>query len=133
MIHEMAVIGSALFLMALSSLWYSDALFGKQWLRSIGKSSAEMTADTQQLIRSLAVTFAAYIVLLSVLSIALHYAIVLKIDRLLVPTILWFLYAGFITNHIVWEKRSRTYWMISVGFAAVFLFVGAWLITYWPW
>lgn len=132
-IHEMAVIGSALFLMAISSLWYSDLLFGKQWLRAVGKSVVDATPDSQLLIRSLTGTFVSYVAILTVLSLMLRYVVTLQIERTVVPTLLLVVYVGFVTNHVIWERRGWWYWCISVGFATIFLYVGTWLIMYWPW
>jgi hypothetical protein len=44
-INYLAVVVAAIAYMALGALWYSPALFGRAWMRLIGKSKEQIAAD----------------------------------------------------------------------------------------
>jgi hypothetical protein len=46
-INYLAVVVSAVVYMALGALWYSPALFGKAWMKGIGKTEAQVRADAK--------------------------------------------------------------------------------------
>lgn len=48
-VNFLAVLVSAIAYMALGALWYSPALFGKAWLRGIGKTKEQVNASASPL------------------------------------------------------------------------------------
>ncbi len=46
-INFLAVIVSAIVYMILGALWYSPPLFGKRWMRAIGKTEEQVKADSK--------------------------------------------------------------------------------------
>lgn len=46
-VNFLAVVVSAVAYMALGALWYSPALFGKAWMKGIGKTEAQVRANAK--------------------------------------------------------------------------------------
>lgn len=130
-IHEVAVIGSAVFMMAAASLWYSDFLFGPVWNRVSG--------NTRIVVVGVKDSAALALMLLGYVGVMAGVAFVLGITPLLPITavgsigLLWVVVMAALGIQALGERRSLLYYIISAGWISVVIFGGAVLINYWPW
>lgn len=132
-VHEFAVLGTACFMMALATVWYSPVLFGKVWMKETGLTD-EMVNDAQsQMWTHLILTFVSYVVLLTLLAQVIAYAPVVALAPLQASGLLTLFVAAILIPVILSEGRSVRYFMVQVGFNAVFILLGTLILQYWPW
>lgn len=130
-INILAVIVVAILAVAIGNIWYSPLLFGIAWVRALGKSEHEFSFTRAELVIIVFRTLIINTLFFGVISWLLTH------DSLNSPaTIASVLLATTVTysaNVAIWEKRSLLYVFIHVGYAAIILFGGAYVIAYWPW
>lgn len=130
-INILAVIVSAILAVAIGNIWYSPLLFGIAWARALGKDEREFAFTRAELV---------IIVFRTLVTNALFFGViawVLNHDPLtspaIVASVLLAMTATYSVNVAIWEKRPPSYALIHVGYAAIILFGGAYVIAYWPW
>ena len=133
LIHEFAVLGTACFMLALATIWYSPMLFGKTWMRET-KITPEMLEKAQgDNWKHMFLTFVSYVIMLGLLALMVVYAPFLGLTPLFASGILSiFVVAGTVPNTL-FEGRSRTYFLIQAGFHVLFIVLGTLMLQYWPW
>lgn len=133
LIHEFAVLGTACFMMALATVWYSPMLFGTAWIREAKISDEMMAAGESQLWKHMVLTFISYTFMLGLLALVVVYAPVLGFAVWKVVVAIALFYALAAVGPTVFEGRSLTYYAIGVGFHSLFIIMGTLMLQYWPW
>ena len=133
LIHEFAVLGTACFMLALATVWYSPMLFGKAWMRE-AKITKEMLEKAQpDNWKHMLVTFVSYVVMLGLLAVMVVYAPILDLSPLCAAAYLsLFVVAGLVSTTL-FEGRSFRYFFIQAGFYVLFIVLGTLMLQYWPW
>src|SRR5579862_9434363 len=120
-INWWAVIVAAAINMAIGAVWYSPALFGKQWAHLLGKKAGDM-GDAN---KGYAITGVGALLQAWILSHFVSYAGDLTFWRGLV-TGFW-LWVGFVAiimaGAMVFEGRSWKLWKINAGYYFVVLLI----------
>ena len=132
-VHEIAVVGTALFMIAIATLWYSPYLFQKHWLISVGLTEADIENNESHMVRNFIITFISYIVAVFLIAVAIGYAQIFELPVQKVAIGLTVGFAALLSGFVVWEQRSLTYFVITAGFSSVFIIGSSCLLFYWPW
>lgn len=133
MVNLVAVFGTTLLMMAVSTVWYSSILFGSLWLTSLGLKDEHIEKSKQKIAISLGLTFVSYFIVLVVLSYVSTVAPLLALSSLK-ASLLATLFAGALFAwHTLSERKSLQYYLINIGFIAVFIIGGTLVLQYWPW
>ena len=133
LVHEFAVLGTAFFMMALATVWYSPMLFGRAWMRETGISQEDVDAMQPQMWKHILLTFISYAAMLTMLAYVVVYAPILGFVVWKTAIAIAFFVAMAAVAPTLFEGRSATYYFIRVGFYAVFIVVGTLMLQYWPW
>lgn len=132
-VHEFAVLGTACFMMALATVWYSPMLFGKVWMKETGLTD-EMVNDAQsEMWTHLVLTFVSYAVLLTLLAQMIAYAPLISLTPLQASGMLALFVAAILIPTTLSEGRSVRYFAVQMGFNVVFILLGTLILQYWPW
>ena len=132
-VHIFAVLGTACFMMALATVWYSQMLFGKMWMRE-AKVTPQMIEDAQpRLYTHMFLTFCSYVVMLTLLSFLVAYAPLLSISPLQAAGLLSVFVAAGAVAPTLFEGKSIYYYFIRIGFYILFVVLGTAILQYWPW
>lgn len=132
-VNEIAVLGTTFFMMAFGTLWYSEYAFQKKWREAVGLTPADIEADTINMKRNVAVTFVAYLIPILLLAILLGHTEVLQLPSLQIAGGVLLGFISFLAGFVIWEQRSLNYYLITSGFASVFVLGSTLLLLYWPW
>lgn len=133
LVHEFAVLGTACFMMALATVWYSPMLFGKAWMRETGISQEDVDAMQPHMWKHMLLTFISYAAMLMILAHVVVYAPILGFVVWKIALLIAFFVAMAAVAPALFEGRSVTYYFIRTGFYAVFIVVGTLMLQYWPW
>lgn len=132
-IHEFAVLGTACFMLALATIWYSPLLFGKVWMRET-KMTQEMLEKAQpDNWKHMLVTFVSYVVMLGLLAVMVVYAPLLGLTPLCAAGLLSLFVVAGVVPTTLFEGRSFRYFAIQAGFSVLFIVLGTLMLQYWPW
>jgi hypothetical protein len=132
-VNEIAVCVSALLALAVGSIWYSPLLFGKYWQRAAGLSDNDLELSRTAFIRSVCVAFMSNFMVLLIIAYLVRFSVVYALDLVVLGAGVIVLLASATGSMVVWEKRSLIYFAIHVGYAAVVVILGFFVIAYWPW
>ena len=124
-----AIITSAVIYMALSALWYSPKLFGRQWLNLSGLHEEDLKENTQAY-------FGGFVI-----ALLISYVLSLFINKIKAITAIEGAAAGFLawlgfiaTTHfsgVLWEKRPMALYLIHVGNLLIVLIIAGALLAVW--
>jgi hypothetical protein len=113
----------------LGYLWYSKLIFGKQFLKYLGKSEDELEMTTKDIIGPLIASFLIFLFYAILLDLIGTYDLIIS---LLVAVIVW---AGFILTSniysVFYEGRSIGLYIIFIGYHLVGILIGALIIGLW--
>lgn len=113
----------------LGYLWYSKLLFGKQFLKYLGKSEEELEMKAKDILGPVLASFLIFLFFAIVLDLMGTYDLVLS---LLVALIIW---VGFILTSnvysVFYEGRSWGLYLIFILYHLVGLLIGALIIGLW--
>ena len=132
-VNEIAVLGTALFMVAVATLWYSPYLFQKQWMRAVGLTEADVEEGEKKAKVNFLITFTSYIVSVFLIAIAIGYAQIFDIAVQKVALALAVGFASLLAGFVAWEQRTLQYYLVTVGFSSVFIIGSTCLLFYWPW
>jgi len=125
------VIGAAVASMVIGMLWYSPLLFGKQWMKLSGIS--EKKAKEANMAQSMALSFAAQLVMAYVLSVFVG---MMGASTLLAGAYVgvW-AWAGFVATvtlgSVLWEQKPVQLWVLNAAhWLTVLVVMGAILAMY---
>jgi len=133
MIHEFAVLGTACFMMALATVWYSPMLFGNIWMKEVGLTEDILEEKKSDMWKHMLLTFISYCVMLGLLSLVVVYAPLLSLEPWLVAVGLTAFVAAVGVPAVLFEGRSFRYYTIQTGFNILFIMFGVMILQYWPW
>ena len=128
-----AVLGTSFFMMAVAILWYSESLFLRPWLLSVGLSESDIEKAASHQKRNLMLTAVSYIVVVYLIARVVGYA---QVNQLAIREISVYMALGFaalLLGFVVWEQRSFTYYAVTVGFSTVFIVGSTFFLYHWPW
>lgn len=128
-----AVLGTALFMVAASTLWYSEYLFLKLWMRSVQLTQEQIDRASVHLVRNAVITFFLYVIGVYVVALFVGYAQVFNVSVQHVALALASICVALTAGFALWEQRSLTYIAITAGFVSVFVLGSAFILYYWPW
>lgn len=132
-IHEFAVLGTACFMMALATIWYSPMLFGKFWMQEVGLTDEIVEKTKPDMWKHMLLTFVSYVVMLGILAHVVVYAPLLGLTPLVAAGILLVFVLAIGVPMVLFEGRSLRYYAIYTGFYALFILLGTLMLQYWPW
>lgn len=132
-VHEIAVVGTALFMIAIATLWYSPYLFQKQWMKAVGLTESDIENGESLTKRNIVITFVSYVIAVFLIAVAIGYAEIFGLPVQKVAIGLTIGFAALVAGFVVWEQRTLTYYLITVGFSSVFIIGSTCLLFYWPW
>lgn len=132
-VNELAVIATALFMVAVAMIWYSQYLFLRSWLRSVGLTQADVERAASHMKRNIAITFLSYVIVVFFIALAIGYAQVHDVPVQYIALAVTAGFSALLAGFVVWEQRPLNYFLITAGFAAVFVVGSTFLLYYWPW
>lgn len=133
LIHEFSVLGTACFMMALATVWYSPMLFGTRFMRESGVTQKMIDDKQPQMLKHMALTFVSYVGMLTVLALLGSVASVLGMAVWEIAALASLFIACALIPAVLFEGRSGVYYAIQAGFYVVFVMLGTLMIQYWPW
>lgn len=127
-VNELEVLVVALFMLCLSTLWYSSYLFGGVWEKETNIQSSSI--DKNIYARIVATFFGYFVVLMGVAFLnALSQKMSLSIS--LMSFGFWMCVAGALVPIYVWEHKSVKLFLIAIGFIGVLINLGSYLLYAW--
>ena len=132
-IDIVAILVTALLMLAVGSIWYSPLLFGRHWMRATGLTEADLEASKDKMLRQLAAALVVDLVLLFVIAQFVLFAKETELSIRFLATLLTVLLGAALANVVIWEQKRASYLLINIGYAAVVIFGGLAVIWYWPW
>ena len=113
----------------LGFLWYSNIVFGKLFLKHLGKSQDEVQMKPLDGILSVAASFITFLFFAIVLDLLGTFDIVLS---LLLALVVW---VGFIATSnyygVIYEGRNKILYLIFILYKLVGLLIGALILGFW--
>jgi hypothetical protein len=135
-VNALAVMVGALAAFALGAVWYSPALFSKQWMKELG---IKKTADSnkkmkEELPKLMAVSLALTVVLAIALAMLMNLLSTSGFwNGAAVGAFVGLFVAGVITAiNYVYEKRTLTLWSINAGYQVAMCMAIGVVIGVWP-
>ncbi|MFT7507339.1 MAG: hypothetical protein ACI92I_000482 [Acidimicrobiales bacterium] len=132
-IHEFAVLGTACFMMALATVWYSPMLFGKLWMKETGLTDEMIEKAQPHMLKHMVLTFVSYVIMLTLLALLVVYAPKILLQPIEAAGLLALFAAAGLIPAVLFEGRSARYYAISVGFYVTFILLGTLMLQHWPW
>lgn len=138
-INYLAVFVSAIVFFVIGAIWYNDALFGKAWRDSMGKTNAEFEKEEEtNMVKSFGLMFLGSLImafvtahLVDIMRVAYPTATNLKLG-LVTGFWVWFGYiASYVLTAISFENRSWKYYFINTGYWLVGTLVMGVILVIW--
>lgn len=132
-VNEVAVLGTTFFMMALTTLWYSEYLFQNIWLRAEKISKSDIILSTTQLQKNIAIMFCSYFVAVCVLAVVIGYAQLFEFSIKKIVALAVIGFAALESGQFIRERHSFVYYLVRVGFSTIFIVGSAFFLYHWPW
>ncbi|HEX4573715.1 MAG TPA: DUF1761 domain-containing protein [Gemmatimonadales bacterium] len=135
-VNVLAVIIAALLTFALGAVWYSPALFAKQWMQAQGytpEKLEELKRNKGGLTRAYAVSVLCYLVMAYVVALLASYTNSTTVAQgLWLGFLAWFGFAATIglTANMFSEKPIAA-WVIDAGYQLVYLLIMGAVLSVW--
>ena len=113
----------------IGALWYSSYLFGPTWMKEAGLHSLEVS--TEEMGKAILLGALQNFALIYILAYLIGSTTTVPPATFTVLIVL--LVASSHLGAVIWEKRSVTYFAITVGYLAVVLLASTLVIVKWPW
>jgi len=132
-VHALPVVVSAIAVFVIGALWYSPALFGKQWVKAHGYTEEKIQQMRAGASRAYAVSFVCYLVMAVAMSILIGRIGVtvlqggVKLGALIGAG---FVAMSALTANMFSEKPLST-WLIDAGYQIVYLMVMGAILSVW--
>lgn len=128
-----AILVAAIAPMLLGMVWYSPALFGKTWVKLLGKNEQEMKKMGKQATNGYILTFVSALIMSYVLAHFVDYTMSTTAIQG-VETGFW-LWLGFVATtgmiNFVWQNKHRNLYVIDNGYHLVSLMVMGAILAMW--
>lgn len=113
-----AILLAVLANMALGMFWYSEAAFGKQWMKLIGKEKSELSMGSKDIVAAIVVASFTAIGLNSVLQFAQIVGDLSIITNIITTSFM--ITSTFalpiIFNEVIWEGRKFQHFLLNLGY-----------------
>ena len=132
-INILAVIVAAIVTFVIGALWYSPALFGKQWIAAHGYTPEKMEAMRKGASKAYGLSFLCYLVMAAAMAVLLRMT---HIESVIGGAKLGFLcWVGFVANvgftsQLFSDKHIKTY-LLDAGYQLVYLVVMGLILSVW--
>lgn len=136
LINYWAVLGAAVAMMLVGSLWYGP-FFGKKWMKLLGTTHADMKERSKRTGVSAPVAMALMFVCTLVLSYILANVILLlgaatEGDALLIAFWAWLgLVVPVLASFVLFEQRPVKLFLINIGYYFVAFGAAAFILAHW--
>jgi hypothetical protein len=132
-VHVLPVVVSALAVFVIGALWYSPALFGKQWVKAHGYTEEKIQQMRAGASRAYAVSFVCYLVMAVAMSILIGRIGVTMLQggvKLGALIGVGFAATNGLTANMFSEKPLST-WLIDASYQIVYLMVMGAILAVW--
>ena len=132
-VNWIAILVSAVFSMVLGAVWYSPALFGKQWMKLSGMTKGKIAKSKDKMPMIYGGQFLASLVEIWVLSVFIRYT---GVEEFVTGAIvgLW-IWLGFVAtvgfSDIVFNGKDLRLVAINTGYQLVLLIVAGGILATW--
>ncbi len=132
-INILAVIVAAIVTFVIGALWYSPALFGKQWVAAHGYTPEKIEAMRKGASKAYGLSFLCYLVMAAAIAVLLRMT---HIESVIGGAKLGFLcWIGFVANvgftsQLFSDKHIKTY-LLDAGYQLVYLVVMGLILSVW--
>ncbi len=132
-VNLLAVVVATIVSMAIGWLWYSPVLFGKAWLKALGRGEADVAAMKQGAPRAITLELVATLVKMYVLAGLVSFAFTDSAAQgALIGLWLWL---GFVVttnlSSVTFEGRSKVTYLIGITCQLVTLVVAGMILAVW--
>jgi len=134
-VNYLAILISALISFSIGAVWYLPSLFGKRWMKEVGKSEEELKKSSKPIVYVL--TFIAWCISSYVLAVIIDYAV----DVFSKPSFLFGMLAAFLCwfgfvaalslIHNLFAQRSSVLWLIDSGYILVAMLISGAILAEW--
>lgn len=131
-VNVVAVLVAALLTAAVGSVWYSPLVFGRAWLKAIGRDM-DAVFSPQAMRNAVIQGVSAQIIFFFCIAQFQAFHVLNLMSFKMLGLLLILLLVVQILTTVIWEGRSFIYFLITAGYTAVTLFGGMAIIVYWPW
>ena len=116
-INVIGVLIAAIASFVVGMIWYSPALFGKQWMKLMGMKESDMKNAKKEMGGMMVMTLILSAVTAFVLAHVLKYTgAATYMDAVFVAFIMWLgFYATSLYLGVMYEKKSMEWWFINAG------------------
>jgi hypothetical protein len=130
-INIFAVVVAAVVNIILGALWYSPAVFGKQWMSLTGVSQHAVSSKAPNVWKYYVIGLVNSLVM----ALALAYVLALAVPTLMygffIAFLLWFGFVGTISmNAVTWGRRDQRLWFLDNGYYLLSFLVMSAIIYY---
>ena len=129
----LSVVVAAVLAVAVGVVWYSPLFFGPMWMRSLGKSIADLDMPRREMLIATGKGLIAHLIFFCILAPFLGYVVTYDISLRAVGLLLVALIAVYLFVLAVWEGRPMSYVLVHVGYLAIVVLGGLSVMKYWPW
>ena len=132
-INIFAVIVAAALAFGLGALWYSQFLFGRQWVAAHGHTPEKLEAMKKGMGKAYAVTFACQLLMAVAFAVLLritHISAVLAGVKLAVLLWIGFVASVGLSSHVFSGKHIKAY-LLDAGYQLVYMVVMGLVLTVW--
>jgi hypothetical protein len=134
-VNYLAILITAVISFSIGVIWYSPLIFGKNWLKEVGKTKEDLKIDSKPFIYVL--SFIAWCISSYVLAVIIDYAVdVFSKPALLFGILTAFLcWFGFVAAlsliHNLFTQRSTILWLIDTGYILVAMLISGAILAEW--
>ncbi len=130
-INFLGVTVSAVLSFALGAIWYSPALFGKAWMKALGKTAEELKNGASGSIYL--ITFFSFLIACFVLDNIINFTLASSlVEGIMVGILCWL---GFVAAtsliHNLFAGRSYKLWLIEQGYILVAFVISGGILAIW--
>lgn len=131
-IDPLAVATTALFMMAVATVWFSPLFLGPLYERSLGRSEPAFQSGRETL-TALAGTLIAFLCIETLFAFALISAPIIGFSVRPLALGLAVLVLSVAAVPVIWERRPLMYYAVQAGFGLAFVAGSLFILQYWPW
>ena len=133
-INLVAVLVAAIATMAVGAVWYSPALFAKQWMKLAGIAQKDIDSQKKEMPKFYGAAFIAALITAYVLAIFVKFA---AADTVFSGIVVGFwAWLGFVAttslSQVIWEKRNTNLYVLNNGQILVSFAVMGAILAMWP-
>ncbi len=126
-VNYIGIIAAAVSYMIVGALWYSKALFAKQWMKATGMTEAQINAGKKDMPMTYGGMFIGAIVASFVLSVFIRFAGVN--DIVSAAHVAFWAWLGFVATvilgSVLFEKKGWAYFGVTAGYQLVAMVIAA--------